>query len=485
MSIAILAACADEDGSSNTVNENSGENASVTDTETEDVPDVNYKEQYNPNFEPVDMGGYVFKFGTRDDDAPYHQYPVHTRDLYAEAETGDLINDAAYRRNLYLEEKYNIKFEMDAFLEASGEGQANQVVERSAAAGDKSYDLLMTHMMLGVDTAVRGVLHDIAQFPNIDLSKPYWNHGATNGASIGGRLFTGLSDLSFSTNENLYCVFFNKKLIQDYGIEDPYALVKANNWTFNKFEELIKQGYIDLNGDGVVDDQDQFGYVSSSAMNFLWSGGSHIMVKDAIDIPVLDFMTQRTLDIYEAAFRMTNNDHTWAVREWFHDPSIEIFQEGRGIFYSSQLCRVNDLRNTDFDFGIFPYPKWDSNQERYYSYVDGHASMMGIPINLPNPEWTGIIIEELSFLSYRDILPVYYDVVLNVKLVRDVESIEMLEILFDSKVFDPAYMMGEFWFMWVENIDNKSTDFVSMFERREAAAMRSVERKINALLAVE
>ena len=480
----MLAACGSDEGGGGSPDDNERDIGS--DLIENEVSEADIKEQYNPNFEPVDMGGYVFKFATRDDDAPYHLYEVHTRDLYAEAETGDLINDATYKRNLYLEEKYNISFSMDTFLEASGEGQANTIVERGALSGDYTYDLLMTHMMIGVDTAVKGALQDIAKFPNIDLEKPYWNRGATEGASIGGRLYTGLSDLSFSTNENLYCIFFNKDLMRDYNIEDPYVYVKNNQWTFDTFEEIIKQGYLDLNGDGVIDQEDQFGYISSSAMNFLWSGGSQITIKDAHDIPQLEYLTPRTLEIYDQAYRITNNEYTWAVGQWWIDPAISLFQEGRGIFYSSQLCRVNDLRASEFEFGIIPYPKFNAQQERFYSYVDGHASMMGIPLHLPNPEWTGMIIEELSFLSYRDILPVYYDVVLNVKLIRDEESIEMLEILFDSKVFDPAYMMGgDFWVMWIESIEQKRTEFVSTYERREQAALRAIERKIEALLAIE
>ena len=112
---------------------------------------------------------------------------------------------------------------------------------------------------------------------------------------------------------------------------------------------------------------------------------------------------------------------------------------------------------------------------------------MAIPLMLPNPEWTGMIIEELSFLSYRDILPVYYDVVLNVKLVRDEESVEMLEILFDSKVFDFGYAWGswDIWFMFIESIDQGRTELVSTYERREAAAIRAVTQKIDAILALD
>jgi hypothetical protein len=112
--------------------------------------------------------------------------------------------------------------------------------------------------------------------------------------------------------------------------------------------------------------------------------------------------------------------------------------------------------------------------------------MMAIPLNLPNPEWTGMIIEEMSYLSYRDILPVYYDVVLNVKMVRDEESVETLKILFDSKVFDPSYVLGgDMWLMWNDNIDQNRAEIVSTYERREGAFLNAMQRKIDALLALE
>ena len=484
ISFVFFAACGDG-GSGKTEDANAKENAGGDEGESGgDLPQEDPRAKYNPNFEAVDMGGYVFKFGSRDDAT--HGYPAHTRDLFAEAENGDLINDVVYRRNIAVEEKYNCKIQMDALPEAD-ETAPNKIVEKSVKAGDKSYDLLMTHLMHGISTAANGCLYDIAGFPNIDLGKPYWSEGATKGLSISHRLYLGLSDLSFSTNENLYCMFFNKGLVQDYGIGNPYALVQENSWTFDKFNEIIRQGYVDKNGNGKADKEDQFGYISSSAMNFLWSGGSQIMKKDENDMPYIEYNTPRTIDIFEKAYDITNNDFTFKTIEWFHADPITMFANGQGIFYSSQLCRVNDLRATEFDFGIMPYPKYDSAQERYYSYVDGHASMMGIPLNIPNQEWTGMLIEELSYLSYKDILPVYYDVVLNVKMVRDEESVEMLKILFDTKTFDFGYAWGawDFWYIFIENIQNNKRDFVSAYEKKEAAALRAIEKKIETVLALD
>jgi hypothetical protein len=403
------------------------------------------------------------------------------------SENGDLINDAVYRRNTALEEKYNCKFVMHDFLETAGETQANLVVERNVKAGDKSYDLLMTHMIYGIDSATKGVFHDIAKFPNIDLSKPYWNKGANEGCSVGNRLYMGLSDLSFSTNENLYCLFFNKKLMRDYGVEDPYELVRNNKWTFDKFAEVIKYGTADLDGNGKMDDKDRYGYISTPAAQFFWAGGGHMMAKDENDIPYIDLINPKTLDIYDKTYDIVNSEHTYSKELWwFTGDTIGMFANSQGVFYGNQLCRVNELRNTEFDFGIVPFPKYSSEQEKYYSCVGGRGSMMSVPLLGPSPEWTGIIIEELSYLSYKDILPVYYDVVLNVKLVRDEESVEMLKILFDSKVFDPAYVMGSgFTGMWVDTMSRKNRDFVSAYEKQEASNQKAMQKKIDSMLELD
>ena len=472
---------AKEGGGDNTKSEGEDQTPDSDDSAAE----ADDRAQYDPKFEPVDMNGYEFTVSTRDDDAWYHPYPAHTRDIYAEQLTGDLINDVVYYRNMAVEEKYNCKIVMMAYPE-SNEAAGNQVAEKAVKAGDKSFDLLMTHMMGGFNNAVTGIFYDIAQFPNIDISKPYWNHGANEGCSIGHRLYEGLSDFSFSTNENLYCIFFNKQLAQNYGMEDPYKLVWDNKWTFDKFNQLIRQGYSDLNGNGKIDPEDQFGYVNSNSLNFLWAGGGQMTKKDENDIPYFDFISQKTIDIYDKALDITKNDFTYSSGQWHIEPSIEIFEDSRALFFSNQLCRVNQLRATEFEFGIVPYPKYDSAQERYYSYVDGHASMMAIPLNLPNLEWTGMLIEELSYLSYKDILPTYYDVVLNVKMVRDEESVEILKILFDSKVFDPAYVMGlDLWITWINNIEAGKNEIVSTYEKKENALTRALEKNVDAILALD
>ena len=124
--------------------------------------------------------------------------------------------------------------------------------------------------------------------------------------------------------------------------------------------------------------------------------------------------------------------------------------------------------------GPYPYSVIDAD-----SFVkDGSKAIKYKEIDTAYPHYVRITPEPFNWLEA------------NVKLfrvyIKNYDDIEAgLEILFDSKVFDPAYIMGEFWFMWVENIYMGRTDFVSTYERREAAAMRALQRQIDALLAIE
>ncbi|MBR2489185.1 MAG: extracellular solute-binding protein [Clostridia bacterium] len=66
--------------------------------------------------------------------------------------------------------------------------------------------------------------------------------------SIGDKSFSLVTDVF--TSETLY---YNSALIRSAGLEDPMALYKKNEWTWDKMMEYIEKIAGDKNGDGVVD----------------------------------------------------------------------------------------------------------------------------------------------------------------------------------------------------------------------------------------
>ena len=93
------------------------------------------------------------------------------RDHYdSEEQTGEVINDAVYARNLSVEEKYNIDLEYEILGWQSGDDQIQTVV----MAGDNPYSLVTcTHLYLGKNLT-SGHFVNWNNIPQVDMSRPYY-----------------------------------------------------------------------------------------------------------------------------------------------------------------------------------------------------------------------------------------------------------------------------------------------------------------------
>ena len=108
--ILILAACGGESGGG--ANTNDGGKSDGGGEQAGDAGDADAEpatEREYPELEAKDFGGYEFTFLSRTINSPDWAEWNH-RDLTAEEENGDTINDAVFLRNLKIEEKYNVTF---------------------------------------------------------------------------------------------------------------------------------------------------------------------------------------------------------------------------------------------------------------------------------------------------------------------------------------------------------------------------------------
>ena len=102
----------------------------------------------------------------------------------------------------------------------------------------------------------------------------------------------------------------------------------------------------------------------------------------------------------------------------------------------AQLKASFKYRDMQDAYGVLPLPKFDENQQSYCCYRTGGTPIISIPVTNNDPTRAGIILDALSYLSWRDVLPVYYDLNVSQKALRNEDSIEMLSIIRDSRYFD-------------------------------------------------
>ena len=129
------------------------------------------------------------------------------------------------------------------------------------------------------------------------------------------------------------------------------------------------------------------------------------------------------------------------------------------------------MRDMEADYAILPCPKWDEAQQDYYTYVEGSHSIAGVLTTAQDREFVGCIMEALNAESWKTVRPAYFENTLKFKNARDEDSLEMLDILIDGRLFDFGYVYGgwgaAFWLQYCIN-DENSTDITSYYEKKKA-----------------
>lgn len=405
------------------------ENQNSTTPITEITDEIAEEIEVTDDLGTWDFGGYVFNNIAREGNG-----------IVVEEETGDSLDDAKFRRNKTVEERLNIQI-VEKIVPASdyANSQRNSII-----AGDRAYDIMVIRGPDAYGIAQEGMLHPIEELPYVDLSKPYWDEWLTKQWSIANRNYFGAGAFDLRTY-SAAAMLFNKKLVNDLGIDDLYEVVREGNWTYDKFEEFGRMSMIDLNGDGTFTIDDQHGLVgiTRSIQPAFWiSAGVKTIEQDSEGIP---YMTALDLQFIDVWFKMVDTLVTSGV--WFHnvaDPNLHpnpewdtVFKDGRALFYDGEVSSAKTFRDMEIDFGIIPFPKLDTKQEKYYSQLSW-AEMVSIPIYWDDTELerTSVILEALACESYNTVTPVYVDIVLRSKFTRDNESEEMLDIIFENRIFD-------------------------------------------------
>lgn len=108
--------------------------------------------------------------------------------------------------------------------------------------------------------ACQGYLLDLSsQVPGLDLTNEWWNQKANDDLSMKGKMYFTTGDISTLDNDCTYCILFNKKLIGDYNMEDPYEMVRNKTWTMDNFSSMAKNVSVDLDGDTKMTENDLYG----------------------------------------------------------------------------------------------------------------------------------------------------------------------------------------------------------------------------------
>ena len=401
-------------------------------------------------------------------------------EFWAEEITGEPLNDARYNMAAMIDEIMGVKMEIqEDFGSSGGAGKGFTYIANSKMAGDHAYDIASIGTYDVSSLAYQGYLYDLNTMENIDLSKSWWDPKAQAQLEIGGRMFYTTGDAMTLDNNCTYCILFNKAMVAENNLESPYDLVKNNQWTQEKMIEMAQGIGADLDGNGVYNDQDRYGFLiwTDSAIGIMHAAGARFATIENGDTIAYTLNTEKNLAVLERWINVRNDKNNMFIEG---SGSTKGFEEGRVLFYTRYINSVHSLRELELDFGILPYPKGDAEQEEYCNTLHAYGNaLMCIP-DAADPEMSAAIMEALSYYGQKELLPAYYDITLVGKGIRDEQSEEMLDIIFATRFFDVGtyYQIGNLNVAVNDQLIKGSNTLSSMLKASEKVVQKTLD-KIN------
>jgi len=405
---------------------------------------------------------------------------VNQRDFkFSDEASGEPINDASKERIARTEELLNCKVNALEIKSLASAARADIL------AGGSAYDVIMPALTSVSSLGTEGLLMDLYSVEHIDTSKPWWSQQVTKHLSIAGKLYFTLGDLSIIDNDGTGAIGFNKKLIVDYNLDSPYDYIFDGTWTIDKMFTMAGAVVEDLNGDGVMDAKDRYGYVTDkqNLAGHITGGGINLTDKDENDLPVCNLNNERTIQIIDKFINFVYGGNAFATTDLFggHGSCNTNFMNDQMLFRYTTMYRFTQMRNMETDFGFVTLPKLDESQDSYYSSYAHASPGTSIPITVNDAEAVGAAVETLSYYGREILLRAYYEINLQGKVARDDESAAVLDIIFDAATLDlgKIYNFGGIRDIWAVIANSNTNIFSSMYASIEQTMNTAIDKLVD------
>ena len=405
---------------------------------------------------------------------------------FSEEQTGERVDDAEYSRDRKVEELLGVK--LNYITEPgdwAGKDTFNGRIKQSVMAGDGEYDLVDGMIAVTNMIVPDGVFLNLMEQDGLDFDDPWWAKDMDENLSVAGKLYGICGAGLLSMYKSSYIIYYNQKLIDDFGLENPIDLVLDGKWTLEKMMSMTKDITTDLDSDGKYTENDRYGL----ALDNVNMRG----FQSSLELPVISKNKNGELEYIGFTERFANAVDTWVSLSgdkkmvWCtggdddqRDARVRMFKADQTLFAGETILEVEDFRDMASDFGMIPQPKYDENQQNYHVQIGTGSGMYFIPKTVKNPEMTIDVMNAINCISMETVVPAYYEYALKEKFMRDEKNKEVIDIINSSMMMDVNFAFASTMgvnsnTIYVEIVNSRS-DPASTFEKGKKRFEAGIEK---------
>lgn len=452
------------------------------DTPEETVPDAEQtaavetepeytREEYPDDLPERDFGGKDYVICSTE----VKRYEVLSDEL-----TGEACNDAVYHRNVGIEERFNTK------ISSLIEWEPESVLRESAISGDNAFEVAGYVNYKAYAPIAAHAAMNWNDIPYVDQSKPWHNQLANEPATINGKLFAINSDLSISSLQYTYGIFFNYKLAEDYGYtpDSLYQMVFDGTWTIDTFREMVQDIWVDVDGDAEHDRDDIHGYSVCPGINTsdVWLAALDLDLATLNNDGTysVDFFNEKTVSALEKCMALTYDGvGTYNLHQDWRQVPVD-FASGKVMMTQMYFGETTEsLKDMEDTYGILPLPKFDETQQAYYTNAWDQFSVFSVPVTAEDLEFVGILYEALSAETWRSVYPAYYDTALKSRYSAEANVAKIVDMIMEGRKFEFSFQFGDelqdLPYMFRAMLRDKTTDIASRYNAIESKLQESIK----------
>lgn len=403
----------------------------------------------------------------------------------AEESIGEIFNDTIHNRNLKIEELLNVVISTYESDDVGGE------IRKAVTGGDATHSIAYPDLSSAASLAASKNLINLATVEGLNLNMPWWDAASIDSLTIKDKLYFAENEINIQYNEATWVLYFNKYLVTQFNLDSPYDLVRENEWTMDKMHEMMGVVASDANGDGVLNaPDDYFGFSThaSSFLGMLAGSGQALIVPDGEGGYVPNMTNEKMVDIAAKIGSIINDMEATVLPDRFPGAASadgewarNTFYNGHSLFYGEVIGMfAANLRDMEQDFGLIPFPKFETSQDHYTCQVLTSARAYAIPSSGVDLKMTADVTEALAIESLNKFRPAYLDATITGKSMRDEESREMLELIFEYRIFDIGTIFG--WGgvagSFQNAINNGGENYMSSVQKNEKAVKKAIQNAL-------